>query len=226
MKRSTGLSGRFQVAGLLSAVACILLNASPAGAATITVFNIADFQGALQSNYYLEDFSGLDPTLIPENFSSGAFQYSAASPDDSIFITTTADPALSTNTEDFTIVFTFLSDNINAVGGNFFRTDFDGNAIPGAITVAYSDGTTKTFTNPARTDFTGFIFDSNISSLTVSTGPVGNNSVTDPPSNTFATVDNFIVGTTAPEPQSVFLLLGGLAAGALRLRRRNAQPKA
>jgi hypothetical protein len=239
MKRNTGLSGRFQAAGLLSAVTCILLTASPASATTIATFNNeALFLAALQPNYYLEDFNSLpsgaqqidpnDPNgliLIPENFSSGGFHYSAASPDDSIFITTTADQALSTNTEDFTIVFTFLSDNINAVGGNFFRTDFNGDAISGAITVAYNDGTTQTFLDPDRTDFSGFIFDSNIASLTVSTGPIIINSVTDPPSGNFATVDNFTVGAT-PEPQSVLLLLGGLAAGALRLRRRNAQPKA
>jgi hypothetical protein len=45
------------------------------------------------------------------------------------------------------------------------------------------------------------------------------------PADIFAAVDNLTVGSTTPEPQSVLLLLGGLAAGALRLRRRNVQPK-
>ena len=236
MKRSTELSGRFQAACLLAAVTCILLTASPASAATITVFhNVADFQDALFSFSPTDTFDDLpantqsvdlDNVGVPLLRTNGAFQYSVDAPGDSLFTTDTADIALSTTSPLSNIEFSLFSPGINAVGGNFFPTDAYFSVIPGVITFTFNGdtGTTQTLTDPLGTDFIGFISDGDISSLSVGVNVANPDSAN--PADIFATVDNLTVGSTTPEPQSVLLLLGGLAAGALRLRRRNAQPKA
>jgi hypothetical protein len=238
MKRSTGLSGRFQAAGFLAAVTCILLTASPASAATITVFhNIVDFQDALSSFSPTDTFNDLTANTqfadqdnnyvgVPLFRPNGAFQYTVNAPGDSLFTTDTADIALSTTSPLSNIEFSLFSPGINAVGGNFFPTDAYFSVIPGVITFTFNGdpGTTQTLTDPLGTDFIGFISDGDISSLSVGVNVANPDSAN--PADIFATVDNLTVGSTTPEPQSVLLLLGGLAAGALRLRRRNAQAKA
>jgi hypothetical protein len=238
MKRSTGLSGRFQTAGFLAAVTCILLTASPASAATIPFTDVAKFLAALSSFSPTDTFYDLpantqfaDPDNnyvgVPLLRTNGAFQYTVDAPSDSLFTTNTApDVALSTTSPLSNIEFSLFSPGINAVGGNFFPTAADSSVIHGVITFTFNGdpGTTQTLTDPLGTDFIGFISDVDISSFSV-----GVNVANPDPANSadiFAAVDNFTVGSTTPEPQSVLLLLGGLAAGALRLRRRNAQPKA
>jgi hypothetical protein len=238
MKRSTGLSGRFQAAGLLAAVTCILLTASPASAATITVFhNIVDFQDALSSFSPTDTFNDLIANTqfadqdnnyvgVPLLRTNGAFQYTVDAPNDSLFTTDTApDVALSTTSALSNIEFSLFSPGINAVGGNFFPTAVDFSVIPGVITFTFNGDTTQTVANPLGTDFIGFISDVDISSFLVGVNVANPDSNSANSADIFAAVDNLTVGST-PEPQSVLLLLGGLAAGALRLRRRNAQAKA
>jgi hypothetical protein len=235
MKRSTGLSERFQAAGLLSAVACILLIASPASATTIDYTDAAAFQAALSSFSSMDTFDDLSANTqfadqnnvgVPLLRTNGDFQYSVDAPGDALFTTAPGpDIALSTTTPLLNIEFSSFSPGINAIGGNFFPTAADFSVIPGVITFTFNGdpGTTQTFTDPLGTDFIGFIFDGVISSLSVGVNVANPDSGN--PADIFATVDNVTVGFT-PEPQSVLLLLGGLAAGVLRLRRRNAQAKA
>jgi hypothetical protein len=234
MKRSTGLSGRFQATGLLSAVACILLTASPANATTIDYTDAAAFQAALSSFSPMDTFDDLSANTqfadqnnvgVPLLRTNGTFQYSVDAPGDALFTTDTApDIALSTTSPLLNIEFSF-SPGINAVGGTFFPTAADFSVIPGVLTFTFNSdpSTIQTFTDPLGTDFIGFISDGDISSLSVGVNVANPDPLN--PADIFATVDNFTVGST-PEPQSVLLLLGGLAAGVLQLRRRNAQPKA
>jgi hypothetical protein len=239
MDRITVLFKRFQPAGLLSVAAWTLIAASsPAVAATVVTYtDVAAFQSAIQPGYYLENFDSLTPgqtldpitwDIVPMSFSSldGAFSYTADAPGDSIFIV--QDPnnlsaqSLSTNSPGFDMIITFAS-GIRAVGGNFFATDISGYVSSGLVTITLGDGTTQTLTDPLGTDFGGFTsIDSDISSLTISAAP---DPLQDPLlTPVYGTVDNFYAGTvtpTAPEPQSIFLLLGGLTAGGvLQLRRR------
>jgi hypothetical protein len=222
MNRITVSFKRFQTACLLSLAAWTLLAASPASAATVTTFNSAGaFVSQLETSYF-EDFNGLvlGAQPGPMNFSGNSYSYSIDVPDDSIYIidspSSPGDYAFSADTPDFSIVFTFAS-GIDSVGGNFFPTDAPGNVSSGVITVTLNDGTTLTLTNPAGSDFNGFISSgADISSLTVSTASA----------DAYATVDNFFVGKVVPEPQSIALLLGGLGAFALRLRKRDAGVKA
>jgi len=199
----------------------------------ITYTDVAAFQSAIQPGYYLENFDSLTPgqsldpsgNIAPMSFSSldSAYSYTADAPGDSLWVVqdpnNVAGQSLSTDSPGFNMIFTFAS-GIRAVGGNFFATDIYGNVTSGLITITLGDGTTQTLTDPLGTDFGGFTsIGSDISSLTVSAAP-------DPLQDSlltpvYGTVDNFYTGTTVtPEPQSVFLLLGGLAAGVLQLRRR------
>jgi hypothetical protein len=221
MKRSTGLSGRFQAAGLLAAVTCILLTASPASAATIGYTDVASFLAAMQPSS-TNNFDALLPSTAQDSYGSslGFASYSVAtSPADNIWISIfdldqPANQALSTYTPDVNLDFTFNA-GIQAVGGNFFTTGPDGLVTAGQITVTVTlgDGTSQILlTDPTvLMPFIGFISDADIVSLSVTES-----------SGNYATVDNLIVGapTFAPEPQSIFLLLGGLTAGAWRLRRK------
>jgi hypothetical protein len=236
MDRITVLFKRFQPAGLLSVAAWTLLAASsPAVAATVVTYtDVAAFQSAIQPGYYLENFDSITPgqsldpsgnNIVPLSFSSldGAYSYTADAPGDSLFVVQdpndVAAQSLSTNSPGFNMIFTFAS-GIRAVGGNFFATNIDGYVTSGLITITLGDGTTQTLTDPLGTDFGGFTsIGSDISSLTVSAAP---DPLQDPLlTPVYGTVDNFYTGTTVtPEPQSVFLLLGGLAAGVLQLRRR------
>jgi hypothetical protein len=222
MKRSTGLSGRFQAAGLLAAVTCILLTASPASAATIAYTDVASFLAAMQPSS-TDNFDAFPPS--PDHTYGSSLGFASylvtTNPADPIWISS-FDPANSTNqalstlTPDVELDFTFYA-GINAVGGNFFLTDANSIVTAGQITVTL-DGTIQTLTTDpnALLPFIGFISDGDISSLSVSvsTGSLG--------FGNYATVDNLIVGapTFVPEPQSIFLLLGGLTAGAWRLRRK------
>lgn len=248
--RRTVLLKRFQAAGLLSAAAWTLLAASAASAAQVTVYqNATAFVSALEPDYYLENFdtapigqqfqidSNGNPVVdangnnisIPMDFNANGYQYSVDVPGDFIYITNdpnnTVNQALSTYGTGFNIVFTFgIGSGISAVGGNFFPTDASGGFSSGTFTVTLADGTQQTLTDPAGTDFLGFVSDSEIVSLTV-------NPTACPPPNDdgalnpcYATVDNFYAGSV-PEPQSVFLLLGGLTAVVL-LHRRNIHRKA
>jgi hypothetical protein len=235
MDRITVLFKRFQPAGLLSVAAWTLLAASsPAVAATVVTYtDVAAFQNVLQPGFYLENFDSLTPgqtldpsgNIIPMSFSSldGAFSYTVDAPGDSLFVVQDPDAlsaqSLSTNSPGFDMIFTFAS-GIRAVGGNFFATDINGYVNSGLVMITLGDGTTQTLTDPLGTGFGGFTsIDSDISSLTVSAAP---DPLQDPLlTPVYGTLDNFYTGTTVtPEPQSVFLLIGGLAAGVLQLRRR------
>jgi hypothetical protein len=236
MKRSTGLSGRFQAAGLLAAVTCILLTASPASAATIGYTDVASFLAAMQPSS-TENFDAFLPSTAQDTYPSAlgfASYLVTTNPTDNIWISSfdpanLANQALSTYTPDVKLDFTFNA-GIKAVGGNFFLTDAVGNVtagltdpntglvIPGQITVTLGDGTIQNLTTDptAALPFIGFISDADILSLSVEISTVGLGL------GNYATVDNLIVGvpTFVPEPQSIFLLLGGLTAGAWRLRRK------
>jgi hypothetical protein len=232
LKRST-VSGC-----LLSAAAWVLFAASPASAASVTLYNdTASFLGGLQSSY-LENFNS---TVTgeqggPLSFSGSGYSYSVDTPGGSIYVIEyPSDPrnyALSTIPSDVPLVFTFGS-GVEGVGGSFFLTDDPGNTVNGSITITLNDGTTQTLTNPGTNGFNGFISSgAEITSLTITSGTDG----------MYPTVDNLYVGAESsgygnpgggnpgggnpgpggatPEPASVALFLSGLAASAFRVYKK------
>jgi hypothetical protein len=217
---------RSTITGLmLSAAAWAMAAASPASAATVVYTDSASFLSQLGSSYFEDYNSGISlgshaqPGL---NFTGGIFSYNVDVPVD----TTGGNPAtltvidspqsqlinraLATSKNDIDLVFSF-NPGITAVGGDFFLTDSNGNVKNGSVTLTLSDGTTQALINPGAAGFTGFVSDSvDITSLIISTGTGG----------AAATADNVYVGSIAPEPGSMGLILSGLAAGIFLVRKR------
>ena len=175
---------------------------STAGASMVYT-NQATFLANVQPGAYLESFDSLalGPLNSPMTFSQGSFAYSASVANGFFNVGTSSDVWLSTNFPEDPIVINFSAGNINAVGGFFFGTDFAGNANTGTVTVALDNGSIYSFTDASATNFIGFTFDQPIRSLTVGTTDL----------STWATVNDFIVGTAAvPEPPSLVMLCLGV----------------
>jgi MYXO-CTERM domain-containing protein len=109
-----------------------------------------------------------------------------------------------------TMVFTFSSGNVYAVGGDFFNQKPDGTVKPSTMKIRLSDGTTFVRTVSDMTTFSGFVSDGvSISSMEVShTGTLAN--------GTYVASSGFNVGAV-PAPGAMALV--GLAGFIARRRR-------
>lgn len=186
----------------LIAAAALALFAGSTLAATVYT-DETTFLGATQPGFYLEDFSGYTygsftgPSI---DFFQGGWAYTISAPQDLFSV----DGAMSTNVGADPMYVDFTGDDVTAVGGWFYASDFDGYYIPGDITLTLSDGTVENYSPSGTMAFRGFTSDVPITRLTIET-PVD-----------FPVMDHFYVGAV-PEPGSLALL--GLGALAL-LRRR------
>lgn len=120
--------------------------------------------------------------------------------------------AMSTTDYRDTITIRFTSNNVRAVGGNFFIMDnFD--FVAEQVSLTLSDGTTVNFLPTSPSIFRGFTTSGStlITQLQISTPA---------PGQVYATLDNLVVGDpratggTVPEPTSLFLI--GIGAAGLR----------
>jgi hypothetical protein len=204
----------------LSAAVALAATAMISHSSATTIYTSqAAFLAHTQPGSYLETFDSLPqftPLNSPLSFSKNGFSYTASAPstDNQFFNAgTVGDVWLSTFDHSTNIVFDFTSNNVTAVGGNFFLTDIPGNVVPGTITVALDNGTTFSVSDPSANSFVGFTTSSPIHSLTFTPPASGANEV-------FATVNNFITGASVPESGSTLPLIGiGLASLGL-LRRK------
>ena len=187
--------------------------------ATTIYTSQAAFLAHTQSGSYLETFDSLPqftPLNSPLSFSKNGFSYTASAPsaDNQFFNAgTTGDVWLSTFDHSTNIVFDFTSNNVTAVGGNFFITDIPGNVVAGTITVTLDNGTTFSVSDPSASSFVGFTTSSPIHSLTFIPPPSGATEV-------FGTVNNFITGRSVPESGSTLPVIGIGLAGIGLLRRK------
>lgn len=227
--------------GLLWAALAVLLCVSTAQATTITTTSEDSFKAATTPTYYLNDFSnytGWAPLSGPQTFSGGGFKYTASAWDDpeglqpgqaaSLWkVPVGGNEALSTANSLDHILFDFQTP-VQAVGGYFFGTDYNGNFAATKMKVTLLGGASYEYTAPNATSFVGFLSDDSILQLDVyaPTASWTGAPASDP--GPYPTVDHFYVGTLngkldtgpqTPEPASMALFGLGLAVAGLGRRR-------
>jgi len=196
---------------LLLGVACMVTFTAPTYAA-MSYTDETTFLTAIQSGYYLEDFSaytyGSYNSLDPLSLSGNGYAWSMSSPGNSLY---SSDSAMSTGAANMPINISFTGNSVTAVGGIFGPSETTGDFVAGNISLTLSDGTSLTkYVNIG--DFLGF----------TSTVPITSMTIYAPDSVTFTQVDHFYVGTAGtvvPVPAAVWLLGSGLI-GLIGLRRR------
>lgn len=207
-------------------VATLMLVAAGASQATLTVFtSLAGFTAAT-TEQGTDTFTGLalGPAFSPLARTTTAgtvYDYSAAVPAGGLLfgVGTPADPALSPSTSLQAVTFSGFAPLINAIGGNFFVTDRDGQVQLGDVVVTAQDASgsvTETIVSATPDSFLGFVSSSTIVSLVVS-------SVQPAAGALWPTIDNLVLARTpsihVPEPATGVLLMAALCAGGLLARR-------
>jgi hypothetical protein len=199
------------------------LVASGASQAGITVYTTQSSFLAAISNFATDTFDDLPPgrtnlDTAAINRSAGAYAYTASVGEDSLATGGTgSDVWLTTDPSNAVLTFDNFSSGVYAVGGFFFGSNSDGGAQRrGSITVTATDAdgtiTTETKRNPRTSNFFGFVSDSSLTSVTVST--------TTRRGSMFPTVNNLTLAAAVPEPETYALLLSGLAIVGFVARRR------
>lgn len=179
-----------------------------ASAAPVVYTSSASFLAQLAPGAYTETFTGMsNPAGNTQAFSGSGFSYTADS-SEGLYLT---GGFLGANQVDTAVTLTFGA-NVHAIGANFFATDIMDVFQSVAMTIAFSDGSSTTFTPSSLGDsYRGFVSSVAITSLTI-TAPVNR--------GWYSGLDNLTVGTDQasarlPEPASlalVSLALAGLAA--------------
>lgn len=186
------------------------VTAAPAMAAVYT--DSASFLAQVQPGFYFNNFTGVPTGAQPSlSYSSGGFSYTISTAPGSISGLFNGTGFVSTDNAQDMIQIDFTSGNVTAVGGNFWATDINFNAIAATVAINLSDGTSVSFNSTSANDFRGFTSTQTITSLTID--------ALDVPGGAFAwsTLDNLYVGQAIPAPGAMALLgLGGLAAARRR----------
>ena len=205
-------------------VAAALLAVAGGSQATIVVYTSqADFLAAVtgaQTDTF-DDLVAGDPYTGPLTRSAGSFSYnvSAGPSSDVLYGAGSASDAwLSTNIATDSITFDSFSPGTYGVGAFVFGSDIGGNFIRFTkIVVSATDGdgtVSQTLVRTTPSSFIGFVSDSPLESLTVT-------AVQGRFRDIWPTVDNLIVASPVPEPETYAMLFSGLAAlGFIAARRR------
>jgi hypothetical protein len=180
----------------------------------------AAFTGALQPGSYLNEFSGYNWNTIssPINFGPvNGWTYSISA-DGGLWGLPTYGGCLSTTWPDAIMTVTFTgSQQVTAVGGLFFGSDWDGYQQNATIYISLNDGTIEEYTSTSYSDFRGFISSVPFTSLSISIPGVPHDQNWRGP---YPTLDHLYVGDVAsgsiPEPATIAIL----GFGALSLIRR------
>lgn len=181
--------------------------------------DLASFNAAIGTTKYTETFSTLSDSGLgqSQSFSNGVYSYATTTTAMALLsFTLGSDRYLTTSGRPTTmwsapITITFTSNNVTAIGGSFFYTSAFGYVTDGTVTLAFSDGTTKTFSGQSNSTFWGYTSDVVLTSVTF----------TPDATHHFVSIDNLVVGSAAvPEPATLGML--GLAMlGISNLRRKS-----
>lgn len=208
--------------------AAVGLAAGAAGAGTLYT-DVASFAAA--SNIVeLNDFSAVSNgfysslSFAPPAYQTFSYEITAANglqvgPSVLPFVPLLPGEAISTRQASDALVINFTSNNVYAVGGEFWATGALGQSVWAYITITLSDGSTVTF-DTLGPEFYGFTSDVVITSMTIEAERVLLPKLLD----AWVTMDNFYVGTAAivPLPPAAWAGLGllGVTAGVRTWRRR------
>ncbi len=166
-----------------------------------------------------EDLPTITAVPGPLERSVGGFNYTASEgPNSPTFYTAGAfNVWLSTQNALDSITFDGFGGAVGAIGGRFFGSNVRGlidRAESILISATDADGTvSQTIVTANRFSFLGFVSDGAISSLTVSAVQPGDHFV-------WPAVNNLVLASVVPEPETYALLLAGLAGMGMLLRRR------
>lgn len=143
---------------------------------------------------------------------AGAYSYTVASPNGIWGAGGPSDFWLSNTTRIDPITFSNFSAGVHAFGGFFFGSDIAGQYLPdGDLVLTAADGSSLsyTLTGANQTSFLGFVSDSQLSSVTLSSSPLG---------NYWPTANNVVLAV--PEPATYGMFLAGLGFVGVVARRR------
>lgn len=180
--------------------------ATPAMADVFT--SSAAFLAAIEPGYYYNNFTGVPTGAVPSlSYSSGGFSYTIST-GGGISGLYNGTGFVSTDNASDVLQIDFTSGNVSAVGGNFWATDINFNAIAATVAINLSDGTSVSFNATSANDFRGFTSNVTITSMTID--------AIDGAAFAWTTMDNLYVGAV-PAPGALAVLgLGGLVAGRRR----------
>lgn len=193
---------------------------STAHASLVVYTNQASFLSAVSApevdTYTGFNISGL--TSSPVVRTAGAYGYTASATNGFYGAGTSSNPWLSTNSATDTITFNSFTGGVSAIGGNFFDSDINGNFQTGSITLTATDSSgsfTQTIANATTSSFLGFVSNTALQSLTVTSVQ---SSALQP---SWPTVDNLTLAKqNVPEPASLALMGLGIAGLALASRKK------
>ena len=193
--------------------------------AAITVYTTqADYLAAI-NNAGVDTYNDLNPVnQLPSSLNrtagSHSYQVTTSGVSSLFAVGSTSDAWLSVNNTLDSLIYSGFSSGVSALGGFFFGTDLNGQftAAPLGLTVSATDASgtvTRTLLNPTTSTFLGFVSTGDMSQLSVGSTVTGQ--------SYWPTVNDLTLGTTGavPEPASWAMMILGMGAIGLAMRRRN-----
>ncbi len=215
-----GSTVTFKNFSLRLVAAAALLGLSGVSQAALTVYTTeASFNAAVMTpgtDTFDDLGTGNYLGTAPLSRTAGSYGYNVTS--DIFTAGSGGDPWLSTNAATDVIVFDNFGAGVKAAGGLFFGSNFNGQFLAGqsvkVVATDASGSSSQTLVNTTTSTFLGFVSTGAMISLTVES--VGTNV------DVWPAVNNIVLASAVPEPETYALMLAGLGLVGFLARRRRA----